>query len=103
MKITDTVLTQFFDILSQLGKMILYLYQLVRGKLWDVVVYPAKLPADFSEKDLRFAVVTSVRDRWEADSEFEFPRGMEGVTKMAPFFYDLLSPNYSVLEQDFKN
>lgn len=33
MKITDTVLTQFFDILSQLGKMILYLYQLVRGKL----------------------------------------------------------------------
>ncbi len=33
MKITDTVLTKFFDILSQFGKMILYLYQLVRGKL----------------------------------------------------------------------
>lgn len=33
MKITETVLTQFFDILSQLGKMILYLYKLVRGKL----------------------------------------------------------------------
>lgn len=32
MKITETVLNQFFDILSQLGKMILYLYQLVRGK-----------------------------------------------------------------------
>ena len=33
MKITDTFLNQFFDILSQLGKMILYLYQLIRGKL----------------------------------------------------------------------
>lgn len=29
MKITDSVLNQFFDILSQVGKMILYLYQLV--------------------------------------------------------------------------
>lgn len=33
MKITEIVLTKFFDILSQLGKMILYLYQLFRGKL----------------------------------------------------------------------
>ena len=33
MKITETFLTQFFDILSRLGKMILYLYQLFRGKL----------------------------------------------------------------------
>lgn len=33
MKITETLLTKFFDILSQLGKMILYLYQLFRGKL----------------------------------------------------------------------
>lgn len=33
MKITETVLTQFFDILSQIGKMILYLYQFLRGKL----------------------------------------------------------------------
>ena len=33
MKITETVLTKFFDILSQLGKMLLYLYQLFRGKL----------------------------------------------------------------------
>ena len=33
MKITDTVLNKFFDILSQLGKMLLYLYQLFRGKL----------------------------------------------------------------------
>lgn len=34
MKITENVLTQFlFDILSQIGKMILYLYQLFRGKL----------------------------------------------------------------------
>ena len=33
MKITETILNQFFDILSQLGKMILYLYQLVRGKI----------------------------------------------------------------------
>nr|DAG10355.1 MAG TPA: hypothetical protein [Microviridae sp.] len=33
MKITDAVLNQFFDILSQIGKMILYLYQFVRGKL----------------------------------------------------------------------
>jgi len=33
MKITDTVLNQFFNILSQLGKMLLYLYQLFRGKL----------------------------------------------------------------------
>lgn len=33
MKITNTVLNQFFDLLSQLGKMILYLYQLIRGKL----------------------------------------------------------------------
>lgn len=33
MKITENVLTRFFDILSQLGKMILYLYQFVRGKL----------------------------------------------------------------------
>lgn len=33
MKITETVLNQFFDILSQLGKMLLYLYQLFRGKL----------------------------------------------------------------------
>lgn len=33
MKITDTVLNQFFDILSRIGKMILHLYQLVRGKL----------------------------------------------------------------------
>ena len=33
MKITESVLTQFFDILSQLGKMLLYLYQLFRGKL----------------------------------------------------------------------
>lgn len=33
MKITETVLNHFFDILSQLGKMILYLYQLFRGKL----------------------------------------------------------------------
>lgn len=33
MKITETVLNKFFDILSQVGKMILYLYQLVRGKL----------------------------------------------------------------------
>ena len=33
MKITDTVLNQFFDILSQIGKMLLYLYQLFRGKL----------------------------------------------------------------------
>lgn len=32
MKITETVLTQFFNILSQLGKMLLYLYQLFRGK-----------------------------------------------------------------------
>lgn len=33
MKITDTVLEQFFDILSKLGKMLLYLYQLLRGKI----------------------------------------------------------------------
>lgn len=33
MKITETVLNLFFDILSQLGKMLLYLYQLFRGKL----------------------------------------------------------------------
>lgn len=33
MKITETVLTKFFDILSQLGKMLLYLYQFFRGKL----------------------------------------------------------------------
>lgn len=33
MKVTDTVLTQFFDILSQIGKMILYLYHFFRGKL----------------------------------------------------------------------
>lgn len=33
MKITETVSTQFFDILSQIDKMILYLYQLFRGKL----------------------------------------------------------------------
>lgn len=33
MKITDSVLNRFFDILSQLGKMILYLYQFFRGKL----------------------------------------------------------------------
>ena len=33
MKITETVLNQFFDILSQIGKMILYLYQFFRGKL----------------------------------------------------------------------
>lgn len=33
MKITDVFLNQFFDILSRLGKMILYLYQLFRGKL----------------------------------------------------------------------
>lgn len=33
MKITDSVLNQLFDILSQIGKMILYLYQLFRGKL----------------------------------------------------------------------
>lgn len=33
MNITNTVLTQFFDILSKLGKMLLYLYQLFRGKL----------------------------------------------------------------------
>lgn len=33
MKISETVLNQFFDILSQLGKMILYLYQLFRGKI----------------------------------------------------------------------
>ena len=33
MKITDTVLNKFFDILSQIGKMLLYLYQLFRGKL----------------------------------------------------------------------
>lgn len=33
MKITDTVLNKLFDILFKLGKMILYLYQLVRGKL----------------------------------------------------------------------
>lgn len=33
MKITDIVLDRFFNILSQLGKMLLYLYQLFRGKL----------------------------------------------------------------------
>lgn len=33
MKITDAVLNQFFNVLSQLGKMLLYLYQLFRGKL----------------------------------------------------------------------
>lgn len=33
MKITETVLIKFFDILSRLGKMILYLYHFFRGKL----------------------------------------------------------------------
>lgn len=33
MKITEGWLGKFFNILSQLGKMLLYLYQLFRGKL----------------------------------------------------------------------
>lgn len=33
MKITETFLNQFFDVFSKLGRMILYLYQLFRGKL----------------------------------------------------------------------
>lgn len=33
MKITENWLDQFFNIFSQLGKMLLYLYQLFRGKL----------------------------------------------------------------------
>lgn len=33
MKITTDWLNQFFNIFSQLGKMLLYLYQLFRGKL----------------------------------------------------------------------
>ena len=33
MKITKDWLDQFFNIFSRLGKMILYLYQLFRGKL----------------------------------------------------------------------
>jgi hypothetical protein len=33
MKITIDWLDQFFDIFSRLGKMLLYLYQLFRGKL----------------------------------------------------------------------
>lgn len=33
MKITTGWLDQFFKIFSQLGKMLLYLYQLFRGKL----------------------------------------------------------------------
>lgn len=32
MKITTDWLDQFFNIFSQLGKMLLYLYQLIRGK-----------------------------------------------------------------------
>nr|DAU54352.1 MAG TPA: hypothetical protein [Microviridae sp.] len=35
---------------------------------------------------------------WSRNSESEVPRGTEGVTKMAPFFYDLLPPDYSLLE-----
>lgn len=33
MKITEGLLDQFFNIFSQLGRMLLYLYQLFRGKL----------------------------------------------------------------------
>lgn len=33
MKITTAWLDRFFDIFSQLGKMLLYLYQFFRGKL----------------------------------------------------------------------
>lgn len=33
MKITEGWLDQFFNIFSKLGKMLLYLYQLFRGKL----------------------------------------------------------------------
>lgn len=33
MKITTDWIVQFFDICKEFGKMILYLYQLVRGKL----------------------------------------------------------------------
>lgn len=33
MKITTDWISQLFDICKDLGKMILYLYQLVRGKL----------------------------------------------------------------------
>lgn len=33
MKITTDWLDQFFNIFSRLGKMLLYLYQLFRGKL----------------------------------------------------------------------
>lgn len=33
MKITTAWLDQFFSIFSKLGKMLLYLYQLFRGKL----------------------------------------------------------------------
>lgn len=33
MKITDNWLDKFFNLFNQLGKMLLYLYQLFRGKL----------------------------------------------------------------------
>ena len=33
MKITSDLLDRFFNIFSQLGKILLYLYQLFRGKL----------------------------------------------------------------------